>query len=84
MIDYIKGDKEWGVMTRTGLSSRSEVSKGLKRFKESISKIFGSLKYWTVIYGVSIIIILLVIHVLIDNGIIPDVFSMLRSELGIQ
>ncbi|MFP8487739.1 glycosyltransferase family 2 protein [Gracilimonas sp. Q87] len=83
LVDYVKGDKGWGVMTRTGLTSKTNVNKGLKRIKESVSNLLGSLKYWVVVYGVTLIVIVLILHVLIDNGIIPDVYSMIRSELGI-
>jgi cellulose synthase/poly-beta-1,6-N-acetylglucosamine synthase-like glycosyltransferase len=83
LIDYIKGDKEWGVMTRTGLATRGDINKGYKKLKGSISNVFGSFKYWAVIYGVTIIIVALILHVLIDNGIIPDVYSIISSELGI-
>lgn len=84
LVDFLKGDKQWGVMTRTGLASKSEVSKGFNRIKDSLSNVFGSLKYWAVIYGVTIIIMILILHVLVDNGLIPDVFSIIIAELGIQ
>lgn len=83
LIDFIKGDKAWGVMTRTGLSSNSNVTEGIKKLKDSVSNFFGSLKYWLVVYGVTVIVIALILHVLIDNGVIPDVYSIVRAELGI-
>lgn len=38
LVDYVKGDKEWGVMTRTGLASKSEVKRDLKDSKNRYLK----------------------------------------------
>ncbi len=83
MIDFIKGDKEWGVMTRTGLSASRDIDQGFKKLKQAFSNIIGSFKYWVVIYGVTLIVVALILQVLIDNSVIPDVYSMIKNELGI-
>jgi cellulose synthase/poly-beta-1,6-N-acetylglucosamine synthase-like glycosyltransferase len=83
LIDYLKGNKEWGVMIRTGFSKNDNGESGLKKLKDKISSFLGSFKYWFVIYGVALIILLLITHVLADQSIIPDIFSIIRAKAGL-
>lgn len=83
LIDYIKGNKEWGVMIRTGLSKSDNEPQAFKAIKDRFFSFFGSLKYWIVVYSVAAIILLLITHVLVEQSIIPDVFAIISSKIGL-
>ncbi len=70
-------------MIRTGLSKSDDEPQAFKAIKDRFFSFFGSLKYWMVVYGVAVIILLLITHVLVEQSIIPDVFSIISSKIGL-
>lgn len=72
LIDYFRGKKTWGVMTRRGLQSRG-VEERRKPFtgRRFLKKAKAS-GYWMVILIVTLLLGMLIGQVLIDQGIIPD------------
>ncbi|MEX0845754.1 MAG: glycosyltransferase [Balneolaceae bacterium] len=77
LIDYLKGDKEWGKMVRLGI--------GNSQTQKQKNKIIDRIKpagYWFVVFGTGLLVLLLVVHVLIDHSLIPDIFSIISSKTG--
>lgn len=76
LISYLKGDKEWGVMTRKGLQEKSEKEPAKKSSNSIFRKIIQA-KYWAVIGLVAFLMSLLILQVLIDQQVIPDFWKLL-------
>jgi len=87
LIDFFRGKKTWGEMLRKGFESLSgppgETEEGQKDSEKNplLKKLKNGI-YWLVIYGVALLLGLLVVQVLIDQGLIPDLFSRLSEWLG--
>lgn len=85
LIDFFRGKKTWGDMTRKGLESLSETPDEKKKKKRTSGKQSTILKkiknsfYWLIIYTVFLLLSLLVVHVLIDIEMIPDLFARLGT-----
>lgn len=89
LIDFFKGSKEWGEMIRTGFSSEEENMEDRQTKKEAVSeeqseswfsRLADKLKpaaYWSTIGVVAFLIVLLILRVLVDQNILPDVFAYL-------
>ena len=82
LIDYIKGDKAWGKMIRTGFSNQKNELSWLQKLKDKFGEIFKSLGYWVVVYGVGVVLILFTLSELIHFNLIPDVFQIARNYLA--
>ncbi|WP_440999040.1 glycosyltransferase [Fodinibius sp. SL11] len=76
LIAFLKGDKEWGVMTRKGLQGKADNSSE-ETTKYSTFQKLSQVKYWAVIGIVAFLISLLIAQVLIDQQLIPDFWRFL-------
>lgn len=85
LIDFFRGKKTWGEMLRKGLGTLSDNPQEKEREQEEqkdsgkdvwIKKLKAAI-YWLIIYLVFLLLNLLVIQVLIDQGVIPDLYARL-------
>ena len=72
LYDFFKGNKEWGIMTRKGLDSKQAANVKPKKKKSDIWKQLKPVGYWSVIIIVPILLSILFISVLMEQGIISD------------
>ena len=72
LYDFFKGNKEWGIMTRKGLDSKQAANVKPKKKKSDIWKQLKPVGYWSVIIIVPILLSILLISVLMEQGIISD------------
>lgn len=68
LIDYLKGDKEWGINERFGLGANHGESKEINEKQESSISIWlkrmGSVPYWITIAVVNMVIIFVIVKAL--------------------
>lgn len=66
LIKFLKGDKEWGVMSRIGIDGNVA-----KKRKISIKEVFTKSGYWITLIVIPFLLLLLVMGLLIEQRIIP-------------
>ncbi|MFN1835119.1 glycosyltransferase family 2 protein [Balneola sp. MJW-20] len=79
LVDFLKGDKEWGEMIRSGLESKKE-DKNPKRKPSDMLKQFKLAGYWSVLILIPMLLVLLILSLLIDLSLIPDLFNYLPDR----
>ncbi|HKK46348.1 MAG TPA: glycosyltransferase [Balneolaceae bacterium] len=86
LIDFFKGNKEWGAMIRKGFSTTGDdTDKSSSQSRQpSFWEKLKPLKYWTVIGIVAFLIVLLIFKVLVVQNLIPNFLTMLLSSLYIS
>lgn len=80
LIDFFKGNKEWGVMIRKGFSSSDDPPKKKKKEPGRFWKRLAVFRYWAVVWMVAILLILLVGNVLWIEGVFSDLSRYVPSD----
>lgn len=71
LIDFLKGNKEWGMMIRRGLETKTRTQSASKKKKGEFWKKLKPMTYWAVVMIVPALLLILVLAVLIEQGILP-------------
>jgi cellulose synthase/poly-beta-1,6-N-acetylglucosamine synthase-like glycosyltransferase len=71
LVDFLKGNKSWGVMTRSGLDAKNSSKKQSAPWKKQF-KLAG---YWSVLILIPLLMVFLLLSLFIDQGVIPDIFA---------
>lgn len=79
LFDYVKGNKQWGVMVRKGFGPARTGKMGFSEIKNAFFSALGALPYWIVIYATGSIVLLLILNALAEQGIIPDLMSLAKQ-----
>ena len=81
LYKYLRGDKEWGVMTRKGLENSEKKKLKKKKSTSEFMKQFRTAGYWSVIIIVPMLIVLLILAALIQEGLVPPQFFRILDAL---